>query len=171
MSKKAKIAKNNEEKIYEIGYHLISSISEENVPVEIEKIKAVLAKENAVIISEEVAKLRALAYSIKKSFSGVYKTFDKAYFGFIKFELPEGGDIEKIHSALKSNESILRFILIRTERENTMYSPKISVFQDKEGKLRAPAVKTDKPEKIEIPSTVEEIDRAVEALVGEEAVI
>src|ERR1700675_1487495 len=96
MSKKVKVAKNNEEKIYEIGYHLISSISEENIPKEIEKIKEYLAKEKAVIISEEAAKLRPLAYSIKKAFQGTYKTFDKAYFGFIKFELPEGGEIIKI---------------------------------------------------------------------------
>ena len=87
MSKKATVAKNSEEKIYEVGYHIISSVSEENVPKEVEKIKSYLAKEKAVIISEEAPKLRPLAYSIKKAFGGTYKTFDKAYFGFIKLRL------------------------------------------------------------------------------------
>ena len=166
MSKKATITKNNEEKIYEIGYHLVSSIAEENVPAEVDKIKAVLAKENSLIISEEAPKLRPLAYTIKKAFGGSYKTFDKAYFGFIKFELSEGGDIQKIDSSLKSNESVLRYIVVKTVRENTMYSPKITVFSDKDSKLKTAVVKA---EKIEKPASIEEIDKSIDELIEEEA--
>jgi len=166
MSKKATITKNNEEKIYEIGYHLISSIAEEQVPAEVEKIKAALTKEKAVIILEEAPKLRPLAYSIKKAFGGSYKVFDKAYFGFIKFELPEGGDIQVIDSSLKANESVLRYLVIKTVRENTMYSPKITVFSDKESKAKITAVKA---EKIEKPASIEEIDKSIDELVEEEA--
>ena len=175
MSKKSTVAKNNEEKIYEIGFHLISSISEENVPAETAKIKAILVNEKAVIISEEAPKLRPLAYSIKKAFGGAYKIFDKAYFGFIKFELPEGGDIAKIDLSLKNNESVLRYIVIKTERENTMYSPKISVFSDKEAKTRFPGskvekekiTKTEKVGKIEKTATIEEIDKSIDELVDD----
>jgi ribosomal protein S6 len=166
MSKKATITKNNEEKIYEIGYHLISSIAEENVPAEVEKIKDVLAKEKALIILEEAPKLRPLAYSIKKAFGGSYKTFDKAYFGFIKFEISEGGDIQKVDASLKSNESILRYLVVSTVRENTMYSPKITVFSDKESKVKITATKV---EKIEKPASIEEIDKSIDELVEEEA--
>lgn len=168
MSKKAIVAKNSEEKIYEVGYHVVSSVAEENVPAEVEKIKAYLAKEKAIIISEEAPKLRPLAYSIKKAYGGTYKTFDKAYFGFIKFELGEDGDIRNIDSAMKNNESILRYIIIKTVRENTMYSPKITVFSDKEGKLK----KNFKEEKVvvnEKSASVEEIDKSLDALVVEEA--
>ncbi len=162
MSKKATVTKNNEEKIYEIGYHLISSIAEENVPAEVDTIKDVLVKEKANIISEEMPKLRPLAYSIKKAFGGSYKTFDKAYFGFIKFELNEG-DIKNIDSSLKSNGSVLRYIVVKTERENTMYSPKITVFSDKESKP-----KTLKVEKTEKTASIEEIDKSIDDLVSEE---
>ncbi len=165
MSKKATVTKNNEEKIYEIGYHLISSIAEENIPAEVDKIKDVLAKEKAVILSEEMPKLRPLAYAIKKAFGGSYKTFDKAYFGFIKFELNEG-DITKIDSDLKSNESVLRYIIVKTVRENTMYSPKITVFSDKEFKPKI-SIKT---EKIEKTASIEEIDKSIDELVSEEVV-
>ena len=167
MSKKPKVAKNNEEKIYEIGYHLISSIAEENVPKEIEKIKEYLAKEKVQIISEEAAKLRPLAYPIKKAFQGAYKTFDKAYFGFIKFDLPEDADLEKINEKLKANENILRFILIKTVRENTMYSPKITVFSDKESKIKPIVIKKEKIES-ETPASIEEIDKSIDALIKEE---
>lgn len=168
MSKKATVAKNSEEKIYEVGYHLLSSIAEENVPAEVEKIKAFLSKENAVIISEEAPKLRPLAYSIKKAFGGSYKVFDKAYFGFIKFELGEDADIRNIDLAMKNNESVLRYIVIKTVRENTMYSPKISVYSDKDAKIK-PLKVVEKVEKDEKPASIEEIDKSIDALVSEEA--
>jgi ribosomal protein S6 len=166
MSKKAKVAKNSEEKIYEVGYHIISSVSEENIPKEVEKIKSYLAKEKAVIISEEAPKLRPLAYSIKKSFEGSYKTYDKAYFGFIKFALSEGADIKTIDAGMKNNESILRYIVIKTVRENTMYSPKITIFSDKDAKIKT--FKEDKIVKGEKTATIEEIDKSIDALVSEE---
>ena len=167
MSKKEKVAKNSEEKIYEVGYHIISSVAEENIPAEVEKIKAYLAKEKAVIISEEAPKLRPLAYSIKKGFGGIYKTYDKAYFGFIKFELTEEGDVRNIDLAMKNNDLILRYIVIKTVRENTMYSPKITVFSDKDAKIKT-NLKEDKVVKAEKTATIEEIDKSIDALVSEE---
>ncbi len=168
MSKKATVAKNSEEKIYEIGYHVISSVSEENIPSEVEKIKAYLAKEKAIIISEEAPKLRPLAYSIKKASGGSYKVYDKAYFGFIKFELGEEADIRNIDLAMKNNESVLRYIVIKTVRENTMYSPKITIFSDKDAKIKT--FKEDKVVKGEKTATVEEIDKSIDALVAEEVI-
>ena len=167
MSKKASVAKNSEEKIYEVGYHIVSSVAEEQIPAEVEKIKSYLAKEKAIIISEEAPKLRPLAYSIKKAFGGTYKTFDKAYFGFIKFELGEEGDIRNIDLSMKNNESVLRYLVIKTVRENTMYSPKITVFSDKDAKIK----KIFKEEAIkgEKTATIEEIDKSIDALVSEEA--
>jgi len=167
MSKKATVAKNSEEKIYEVGYHIVSSVSEENIPAEVEKIKTYLAKEKAIIISEEAPKLRPLAYPIKKAYGGTYKVFDKAYFGFIKFELGEDVDIKTIDLAMKNNESVLRYIIIKTVRENTMYSPKITVFSNKDAKIKT-TFKEDKVVKGEKQATIEEIDKSIDALVSEE---
>lgn len=168
MSKKEKAPKVDGEKIYEVGYHLISSIAEENVPAEEAKVKEYLAKEKAIIISEEAPALRPLAYPIKKAFGGVYKTFDKAYFGFIKFELGEEGDITKIDAALKNNTNILRHLVIKTVRENTMYSPKMTVFSDKEMKIKSPIAKVEKP--VGASASTEEIDAGIDALISKEEI-
>jgi len=165
MSKKVTEEKNKNEKIYEVGFHLLSSIAEENVPAEVEKIKEYITKEGGEVVSEEMPKLRPLAYEIKKSFSGVYRKFDKAYFGFVKFELKEGGDIKKIDEKMKANENVLRFILIKTVRENTMYSPKISIFKG-DAKVKT---STKVPEKVaEKSASIEEIDESIEKFVKEE---
>ena len=166
MSKKATVAKNSEEKIYEVGYHVISSIAEEGIPAEVEKVKAILNKEKSEIVSEETPKLRPLAYSIKKAFGGQYKTFDKAYFGWIKFVLPESGDIKKIETAMKGSDTVLRYLIVKTIKENTMYSPKITVFSDKEAKIKPIPVKEEKDAK---PASIEEIDKSIDELVSDEA--
>ena len=67
---------------------------------------------------------------------------------------------------MKTNESILRYIVIKTVRENTMYSPKITVFSDKDAKIKT--LKSDKPLKAEKTATIEEIDKSIDALVSEE---
>ena len=157
--------KKDGERIYEVGYHLLSSIAEENISAEVEKIKAILSAEKASIVSEETPKLRPLAYEIKKSFGGVYKKFDKAYFGFIKFELPEEGNIQKIDEKVKANENVLRYIIIKTVRENTMYSPKLSIFKS-EGKIKVPKTVLEKSE--EKPASIAEIDESIEKFVKEE---
>jgi len=170
MEKKEKTEVKIDEKVYEVGYHLVSSIAEENIPAEVEKIKQVLNKENAVIISEENPKLRPLAYTIKKAFGGTYKKFDKAYFGFIKFALTEGGDITKIDSFMKSNESVLRYLVIKTVRENTMFYPKSLSFVNKEVKFKLEksdkVEKADKENKEVKPASIEEIDKSIDELVA-----
>ena len=170
MSKKAGAPKIAGEKIYEIGYHIISSVAEEQIPAEVAKVKEYLAKEKAVIISEEAPALRPLAYPIKKAAGGLYKTYDKAYFGFIKFALPEEGNVIAIDEKMKANENILRHIVVKTVRENTMYSPKISVFSDKEAKIKLPA-KAEKVEKVaEASASAEEIDAGIDALISKEEI-
>lgn len=165
MGKKTITPKKVGERIYEVGYHLISSIAEENVSIETEKIKKIINAEKATVISEEAPKLRPLAYSIKKAFGGQYKTFDKAYFGWVKFEIPEEADIKKIDSSLKNFVEILRYILVKTVRENTMYSPKITVFSDKENKPKIIQLKENKEAK---SASMEEIDKSIDELVSDE---
>ena len=162
MTKTAKAAKETG-KIYEVGYHLVSSIAEEQVPATVAEIKKYLAEEKAVVISEENPMLRPLAYSIKKAFGGAYKTFTEAYFGFIKFELGEEGAVGNIDAKLKANPQVLRHIVVKTVREETMYSPKMGTFADEKAK---PVKVTEK--KADKPASIAEIDESIEKFVKEE---
>jgi ribosomal protein S6 len=155
--------KKTDSKIYEVGYHIISSVAEENVPQETEKIKAIIQKEGGVVVSEDQAKLRPLAYVLKKAYAGSYKKFDKAYFGWVKFELTEG-DVTKIDEALKAVESVLRYIIIKTVKENTIfYQKQAPAFVEKEGTK----VKAEKADKDAKPASIEEIDKSIDDLIAE----
>ena len=155
--------KKTDSKIYEVGYHIVSSVAEENVPQETEKIKAIILKEGGTIISEEAAKLRPLAYTLKKAEAGSYNKFDKAYFGWVKFEIIEG-DVKNIDEALKAETNVLRYILIKTIRENTIFHQKQApAFVEKESS-KTKAEKADKDGK---PASIEEIDKSIEDLIAE----
>lgn len=150
---------------YEVGYHIVPAVSAENLPNEIENIKNFITKEGAAIISEEFPKMRELAYSIKKTMSGAKRNFDTAYFGWIKFDAGEAS-IAKIKKFFDENENILRFLLINTVKENTLYSPKISDVVSAKEEPRV--VKKDSSEKeIKSPISQEELDKTIDKLIAE----
>lgn len=110
--------------VYEVGYHIVPAVSPEKLPAEVDAIKAVLAGNNAVTIAEEAPKLRSLAYQMVKAIGPARHKYDTAYFGWIKFEAAPEAAIE-IKKAMDANEKVLRYILIKTARENTLYGDKI----------------------------------------------
>ena len=149
---------NDKNTIYEIGFHVATTLPEEKLPAEVTKIKSVLENAGVAIISEEYPKLMQLAYTIeKKTQNGTIK-FNDAYFGWIKFET-DSSKIAEIKDELDRNENIVRFIVVKTVRENTMpVKPASSKKSDDETS-----------EKGEItPEDEEKIDESIEDLVTEE---
>ncbi|MDD4989164.1 MAG: 30S ribosomal protein S6 [Candidatus Pacebacteria bacterium] len=156
----------SEARIYEVGYHIVPLVAEENVPKESSDVKSVIEKQKGVMISEELPRLHPLAYTIAKTVGGKKHIFDKAYFGWIKFEI-DPSTLPAIKEALEANENVLRFILVKTVRENTLVSMQKIVSQarmDKEGgEKKAPGVGVV-AEKDKKPVSVEEIDKSIDEL-------
>mgnify|MGYP006196396777 CR=1 FL=1 len=126
-------------KIYELGYLLVPSIAEEAVEGEVSAIKDVLAKHGASFISEEAPTHIDLAYTIIKSVSNKNHRYDSAYFGWIKFETtPES--MERIKKDIDANISIIRSLLIKTVRENTVLTKRVP------RKARPDAIEVDESE-------------------------
>lgn len=150
-------------KIYEIGYHIIPAVSAENLYSEVDKIKTFLAKEGATVISEEFPKLIDLAYVMPKIVGGARRKFDTAYFGWIKFNVGDAS-VAKIKKFLDENESILRYLLINTVSENTVFSAKVPDAQIKE-EVKAKA-ESEKKE-IKSPISQDELDKTIDKLIAE----
>ena len=134
--------------VYEVGFHIATTLPEEKLPAEVTAIKDVLEKAGVEFIAEEYPKQVPLAYTIvKKTQSGTMK-FDDAYFGWIKFEV-SSEKIAEIKSELDANSNIVRFIIVKTVRENTMpvkvFAPKTEDGEETESKPEsAEAEKTEK---------------------------
>lgn len=149
-------------KIYEIGYLLVPTIAEEQLAAEVHNIKAIIEKNDGTFITEDFPKLRPLAYMMRKTTTGQHSKFTNAYFGWIKFEI-NPSIIPEVQATLEKNDSILRFMVIGTVRENTLYTQRVAYSPAGEA---APLVeKTEEVAKEKMSE--EEIDKTIENLVVE----
>ncbi len=145
-------------KIYEVGYFIVSSISEEKALEEMEVIHSIIIKAGGEIISNDVPKMKPLAYTMIKTTSGRNIRYNEGYFGWVKFEI-QSLLIDSIKKALDSDENILRYLLVTTVRENTLAPQK--VLTDKE---ESKEIATSEDKK---PISVEEIDMKIDAMIKE----
>lgn len=144
-------------KIYELGFLLVPELAEDEVAGEVGALKnLILDKIGGIEISSEMPKPIELAYQMDKRVGGKIEHYNRAHFGWIKFELPVD-NIEKLNKALEENKKIIRFIVIKTVRENTMAVKRVIV--------RPPA---DAKKKEDGPlMTEEEMDKTIAELVVE----
>mgnify|MGYP000272859756 CR=1 FL=1 len=108
-------------KVYELGIHLLPTLSEADVQVEFSKIKAQIEKLDGEFISESLPRMFSLAYEIPKTIKAVKRWYETAYFGWVKFEL-EAKNLAAFDKFVKELDHTLRYILIKTVREDTIVS-------------------------------------------------
>lgn len=162
-----------ETQIYEVGFHIVSSVSEDTVSGEVEAIKSLIEKSGGVFIADEFPKKISLAYTITKDIEGKRQRFDTAYFGWIKFEMKTDSIID-LKEGMDVNKNILRFLIIKTVKESTLMpksviSPKAEVIKSVKP---LPAGRQEKPkevvnEKAKTPVSEEELDKTIEELIVE----
>jgi ribosomal protein S6 len=148
-----------ENRIYEVGYLILPTVPEGDVPREITAIKDALDKEKASIISEEFPKFRPLAYPIEKRVGEGYQKYANGYFGWVKFETSAKSAL-RIEQEFKKNKSILRYLLIKTVREHTLTAgrPRVDRRERREAPKGAPA---------SAPVSEAELDKSIEKLIAE----
>jgi len=153
----------DEEQIYEEGFHILPTVPEEKLQEAVSKLEDSIAQNGGSIISEEFPKMKVLSYEIKKRIETKYLSFNKAYFGWIKFEVPRAS-ISKIKEEIKNNQNILRFIIIKTIKENTMHTPRSPMMMRGNNTEEMKTLKGQpvQVEKTEISET--EIDKSIDEL-------
>ncbi len=171
--------------IYEIGYLVVPSVSEEKVPEETDALRKVVTDAGAAMIAEEAPKRQRLAYEMrKKTVSGAYDKYREAYFGWFKFEL--GSDkIEGVKKAFEDRSASLRVLVVSTVRENTYLGKRASAvaaeFAGREETAAAEraaervaekasdkkSVTAEEPKKEAAPASIEEMDKSIDEMVKE----
>ncbi len=157
-----------EPRVYELGYHLVPTLSVEQIPAASGAVRGMIERISNDIIAEELPVFIDLAYQIVKTIEHKNKRYDDAYFGFIKFEAnPEG--IKTLEAELKKDINVLRYLVTKTLRENTFLSKK---FPSSNAKDRG--TKGDTADEVEevAPVVVEkvqtsdaELDKVIDKLV------
>ena len=156
-----------ESTIYEISYLLFSSIVSEQVRIKAGELKDMLKSSDAEIISDEDPVFIDLAYSMLKVIGATRHKIASAYFGWVKFEISKDG-MEKVKKALDFDDDIVRYLIIKTVRENTFIGGNTKLAK-KDRTRKEENLTFEESQEAEIPKEIlssdEEIDKSINDLV------
>ncbi|MCX6752846.1 MAG: 30S ribosomal protein S6 [Candidatus Nomurabacteria bacterium] len=153
--------KNSDARIYEVGYLLSNSIEEADVALEYGNLKELISSLDGEIVSDEMPRDIELAYTIEKIIANKKHKFDNAYFGWVKFAMdPE--KVLELKKKLDLDVKIVRFLILKTVRENTIATKKF-VAGGAVAKKYTPKVRAEGEEAPEINK--EEIDKEIDAMI------
>lgn len=110
-----------EPRVYELGYLLMPSVNEGNLADERDALVALITKFKGIVVSEGQPQLVDLAYEMSKMINNKKHTYSQAYFGWIKFDITPDV-IDALTLEVEDGESIIRSIMVKTVRDNTLTS-------------------------------------------------
>lgn len=110
-----------EPRVYELGYLLMPSVNEGNLSDERDALVALITKFKGIVISEGQPQLIDLAYDMSKIINNKKQVYSQAYFGWIKFDVTPDV-IDALTAEIELGESLIRSIMNKTVRENTIVS-------------------------------------------------
>lgn len=152
--------------VYETGFIIDPALSDDDVTAVVTAFKAFITEKGGAIISEEAPKRRELAYMIVKSVLGKNKRYNAGFFGWVKYEI-EPTLASAVKTYLESDLKIVRFLTVKTVRENTLVYLRTGFVPRVDGER--PVVKKDIPTVQDgaIPTVVseEELDKSIEKLI------
>ena len=105
-------------RIYEVGYHIIPTVGDENLEQVVASIRAKIEQAGGTFIAEGAPAQIKLAYPMEAREGDKNVTHDRSYFGWVKFEAPIA-IAKTLEEELKADSKILRSIVFQTVREET----------------------------------------------------
>ncbi len=151
--------------VYEVSYLLLPSLAIEQVPGKASSLKDMLTSLGGIVISDETPVSLDLAYPMVKVVGTERHKANSGYFGWIKFEMT-AGDVEKVKKALDADSIVLRYLIIKTVRENTLLNGKMKL-QKEEKFVREEEVLEDVPVEALKEVAPEELDKSIDEIVVE----
>lgn len=149
-------------RVYEVGYLLVPTIPEEDLPVIFGNLKELVASFGGISISDEMPKMMTLAYPMIKVSANLRDKFKTAYFGWMKFAM-DSDKVLELKKRLDLDANIIRFLIQKTVKENTINENKFSRGNIARRKIR---IEKNKNDEAAIPINKEEIDKEIDALVA-----
>ncbi len=115
-------------RVYEVSFIFDNKIDENKALEKANAIKQSIASFGGSFISEEVPYVRELAYEMIRVVNNVNIRFNEGYFGWVKFEM-NADEVKKLEAILKLDEEVVRFLIVKTVTENTVYTKRAPVIK------------------------------------------
>ncbi len=118
-------------RLYELGYLITPTTTESDISKEVDVLKTSITTIEGEIHSEGNPEFIDLAYTIEKDVASKKMKWNQAYFGWIKFTA-DPATLETLKKELDGNLSLIRYILVKTNVENTIVFKKPKVDAKRE---------------------------------------
>jgi ribosomal protein S6 len=115
-------------RVYEISFIFDNKLEEGAALEKSNALKQSIATLGGSFISEEAPYLRELAYEMVRVVNNQNVRFNVGYFGWIKFEL-DGEKVKEFEKAIKLDEEVVRYLVVKTVRDNTVYTKRAPVIK------------------------------------------
>lgn len=141
-------------RIYEVGYHIVPTVAEDQVEKIVGEIRAQIEKAGGSFIAEGAPAMTRLAYDMETREGDKHVSHDRGYFGWLKFEAPIAA-AEELNAAMAQNSQILRHIVFQTVREETRARMKAPTLREVK---RTDTIRTSPRREEEAAAPVSEAD-------------
>ncbi len=118
-------------RLYELGYLITPTTPEGEVEGVVAELQKAIEKVEGSISSTGNPEFIDLAYTMEKNVGSKKMKWDQGYFGWMKFTA-EPSALEALKKALDASKSLIRYILIKTNVENTIVFKKPKVDAKRE---------------------------------------
>jgi len=152
--------------LYELGYHLVPSLGEDDLALRVADLQKKIASLGGKIHSEGAPQACSLAYTMRKLRGGKWDKYDSTFFGWTRFEA-SSDVIPELKEELDHKDELVRYLLIKLDRDvllpQRVYKQKVDLRE----------VETQ-PKQLEKKQTVdedtgevseEELDKQIEELI------
>ncbi len=115
-------------RVYEISFIFDNKLDEGTALEKANALKQSIATLGGSFISEETPYMRELAYEMIRVVNNVNVRFNEGYFGWIKFEM-DAEKVKEFEKAIKLDEEVIRYLVVKTVRDNTVYTKRAPVVK------------------------------------------
>lgn len=151
--------------VYEVSLILLPSLAESEIPAKVGSIKDLITSAGGAVVSFEDPVLIDLAYPMTRVTPTTRTKVRSGYFGWIKFELSQE-EVGKIKNKLDNDGEVVRYLLVKTVKENTLLNGKMNLVR--EDKRKEEVVEEEvAPEVEEKEASTEEVDKSIDQLIAE----
>ena len=107
---------------YELGYHLVPSLSEDDLALRVEELMKAVTSAGGNILSEGAPTAFTLSYTMRRLRGGTWEKYDTSFFGWMRFEAPAEA-MPELKDGLEHNEYLIRHLVIKLDEKALAPAP------------------------------------------------